>query len=100
MRTLTDKLGVSKAIAGFGVPSGAVVMAGVLLHPMGLPIEAMAIIMTVDRINDMFCTASNVVGDTAVNTIVAKMKANPAAITEAERFGEPLVESTVDERTY
>ncbi|MDP5293076.1 dicarboxylate/amino acid:cation symporter [Oceanimonas sp. CHS3-5] len=136
MRTLTEKLGVSRAIAGFGVPlgatinmsgsaiyitlaaifaanisgtpipagdlltvgitvllmsvgvggvpGGAVVMAGVLLHQMGLPVEAMAIIMAVDRINDMFCTSSNVVGDTAVNTIVAKMEGNPDTIDDAE----------------
>ncbi|WP_445396371.1 dicarboxylate/amino acid:cation symporter [Zobellella sp. An-6] len=66
-----------------GVPGGAVVMAGVLLHQMGLPVEAMAIIMAVDRINDMFCTASNVVGDTAVNTIVARMEGNPDSLEEA-----------------
>lgn len=136
MRTLTEKLGVSRAVAGFGVPlgatinmsgsaiyitlaaffaanisgtpipagdlltvgitvllmsvgvggvpGGAVVMAGVLLHQMGLPVEAMAIVMAVDRINDMFCTASNVVGDTAVNTIVAKMEGNPESIDDAE----------------
>lgn len=135
MRTLTEKLGVSRAIAGFGVPlgatinmsgsaiyitlaaifaanisgtpiatgdlltvgvtvllmsigvggvpGGAVVMAGVLLHQMGLPVEAMAIIMAVDRINDMFCTASNVVGDTAVNTIVARMEGNPDSLEQA-----------------
>ena len=150
MRTLTDKLGVSKAIAGFGVPlgatinmsgsaiyitlaamfaanisgtpipagdlitvgitvllmsigvggvpGGAVVMAGVLLLQLGLPIEAMAIIMAVDRINDMFCTASNVVGDTAVNTIVAKMEGNPEPVTEEQRFGESLVEAQADEQ--
>ncbi|MCQ1058123.1 dicarboxylate/amino acid:cation symporter [Photobacterium sp. ZSDE20] len=124
MRTLTDKIGVSKSVAGFGVPLGAtmnmsgvsiyialatlfvanafgqpinsadiftlgltilllsigaggvpgggVVMVGVLLHQLGLPPEGLAIIAAVDRINDMFCTSSNVVGDTAVNTIVAK----------------------------
>ncbi|GAM69223.1 proton/glutamate symport protein [Vibrio sp. JCM 19236] len=124
MRTLTDKLGVSKSIAGFGVPLGAtmnmagasiyiaiaivfvanafgqpieasqlmtigfmvlllsigaggvpgggVVMIGVLIHQLGLPPEALAIVAAVDRIIDMFCTSSNVVGDTAVNTIVAK----------------------------
>ncbi|QSV13668.1 dicarboxylate/amino acid:cation symporter [Photobacterium ganghwense] len=124
MRTLTDKLGVSKSVAGFGVPLGAtmnmsgvsiyitlatlfvanafgqpinsadvvtlgltilllsigaggvpgggVVMVGVLLHQLGLPPEGLAIVAAVDRINDMFCTSSNVVGDTAVNTIVAK----------------------------
>ena len=124
MRTLTEKLNVSKSVAGFGVPLGAtmnmsgvsiyialatifvanafgqpintadvftlgltilllsigaggvpgggVVMVGVLLHQLGLPPEGLAIIAAVDRINDMFCTSSNVVGDTAVNTIVAK----------------------------
>lgn len=124
MRTLTEKLDVSKSVAGFGVPLGAtmnmsgvsiyialatifvanafgqpinsadiftlgltilllsigaggvpgggVVMVGVLLHQLGLPPEGLAIIAAVDRINDMFCTSSNVVGDTAVNTIVAK----------------------------
>ncbi|EFP94899.1 dicarboxylate/amino acid:cation symporter [Vibrio caribbeanicus] len=124
MRTLTEKLHVSKSVAGFGVPLGAtmnmsgvsiyialatifvanafgqpintadiftlgltilllsigaggvpgggVVMVGVLLHQLGLPPEGLAIIAAVDRINDMFCTSSNVVGDTAVNTIVAK----------------------------
>lgn len=129
METLTEKLGVSRAIAGFGVPlgatinmsgsaiyialaaifaanisgvpiqsgdlltvgvtillmaigvggvpGGAVVMAAVLLHQMGLPTEAVAIIMAVDRINDMFCTASNVVGDSCVSSIVAKMEGEP-----------------------
>ncbi|KOO07129.1 dicarboxylate/amino acid:cation symporter [Vibrio hepatarius] len=124
MRTLTDKLKVSKSVAGFGVPLGAtmnmsgvsiyitlatifvanafgqpinsadvftlgltilllsvgaggvpgggIVMVGVLLHQLGLPPEGLAIVAAVDRINDMFCTSSNVVGDTAVNTIVAK----------------------------
>ena len=124
MKTLTDNLGVSKSIAGFGVPMGAtmnmsgaaiyttiatvfvanaygmpftaeqmlplafmvlllsigaggvpgggIVAIGVCLHQFGLPIEALAIVAAVDRICDMFCTTANVVGDTAVNTIVAK----------------------------
>ncbi|CAM3648291.1 dicarboxylate/amino acid:cation symporter [Vibrio aquimaris] len=60
------------SIGAGGVPGGGVVMIGVLLHQLGLPPEGLAIIAAVDRINDMFCTSSNVVGDTAVNTIVAK----------------------------
>ncbi|WP_133407772.1 dicarboxylate/amino acid:cation symporter [Parashewanella tropica] len=124
MRTLTEKLGVNKAVAGFGVPLGAtmnmggvsiyitiaiffvanafgmpftaeqipalifsifllsvgaggvpgggMVMIGVLIHQTGLPIEAFAIVAAIDRIIDMFVTSSNVVGDTAVVTIVDK----------------------------
>ena len=122
LRTLTDKLGVSRAVAGFGVPLGAtmnmggvsiyitiaiffvanafgmpitqdqlpsllfsifllsvgaggvpgggMVMIGVLIHQMGLPIEAFAIVAALDRLIDMVLTSCNVVGDTAVLTIV------------------------------
>ncbi|WP_413111066.1 dicarboxylate/amino acid:cation symporter [Thaumasiovibrio sp. DFM-14] len=135
MRTLTDKIGVSKSVAGFGVPLGAtmnmsgvsiyialatifvanafgtpinsadyftlgltilllsigaggvpgggVVMVGVLIHQLGLPAEGLAIVAAVDRINDMFCTSSNVVGDTAVNTIVAKSE-NELVVSESQ----------------
>lgn len=122
LRTLTDKLGVSRSVAGFGVPLGAtmnmggvsiyitiaiffvanafgtpitteqlpsllfsifllsvgaggvpgggMVMIGVLIHQMGLPIEAFAIVAALDRLIDMVLTSCNVVGDTAVLTIV------------------------------
>ncbi|MCL1050473.1 dicarboxylate/amino acid:cation symporter [Shewanella abyssi] len=122
MRTLTEKLGVNRAVAGFGVPLGAtmnmggvsiyitiaiffvanafgapigmdqlpallfsvfllsvgaggvpgggMVMIGVLIHQMGLPVEAFAIVAALDRIIDMVLTSCNVVGDAAVLTIV------------------------------
>ncbi|WP_144212723.1 dicarboxylate/amino acid:cation symporter [Shewanella donghaensis] len=122
MRTLTDKLDVSRAVAGFGVPLGAtmnmggvsiyitiaiffvanafgmpitadqipsllfsvfllsvgaggvpgggMVMIGVLIYQLGLPVEAFAIVAALDRIIDMVLTSCNVVGDTAVLTIV------------------------------
>ncbi|MGR5064163.1 dicarboxylate/amino acid:cation symporter [Photobacterium sp. DNB22_13_2] len=141
MRTLTDKIGVSKSVAGFGVPLGAtmnmsgvsiyialatlfvanafgqpinsadiftlgltilllsigaggvpgggVVMVGVLLHQLGLPPEGLAIIAAVDRINDMFCTSSNVVGDTAVNTIVAKSENEIGTAVETDLESQP-----------
>ncbi|USD38084.1 dicarboxylate/amino acid:cation symporter [Ferrimonas sp. SCSIO 43195] len=132
MRTLIDKIGVSRATAGFGVPLGAtmnmsgvsiyitiaafflgnaygapitmeqlpslvtacfllsvgaggvpgggMVMIGVLIHQMGLPVEAFALVAALDRVIDMVLTSTNVVGDTAVVTIVDKTE--PA--TEAE----------------
>ncbi|NRD72246.1 dicarboxylate/amino acid:cation symporter [Shewanella sp. VB17] len=122
MRTLTEKLGVKRSVAGFGVPMGAtmnmsgaaiyitvaaffvgnafgtpitmdqvpvlafsvfllsigaggvpgggIVMIGVLIHQMGLPVEAIALVAALDRIIDMFCTSTNVVGDSAVVTMV------------------------------
>ena len=122
MRTITEKLGVKRSVAGFGVPMGAtmnmsgvaiyitvaaffvgnafgtpitmeqvpvlafsvfllsigaggvpgggIVMIGVLIHQMGLPVEAIALVAALDRIIDMFCTSTNVVGDSAVVTMV------------------------------
>ena len=59
------------AIATGGIPGGAIVTTGVLLHTLGLPIEALGIIIAVDRIMDAACTVVNVVGDTTVSTLVA-----------------------------
>ncbi len=59
------------SIATGGVPGGAAVTTGVLLHQLGLPMEAMAIILATDRICDAVVTTTNVVGDTAVSTLVA-----------------------------
>ncbi len=137
MRTLTDKLGVKRSVAGFGVPLGAtmnmggvsiyitiaiffvansfgvpitmeqvpallfsifllsvgaggvpgggMVMIGVLIHQMGLPIEAFAIVAALDRLIDMVLTSCNVVGDTAVLTIVdATEKAHDSEAIEVK----------------
>lgn len=59
------------AIATGGIPGGAAVTTGVLLHTLGLPVEALGIILATDRILDAACTVTNVVGDTAVSAIVA-----------------------------
>ncbi|MET4693039.1 dicarboxylate/amino acid:cation symporter [Endozoicomonas lisbonensis] len=59
------------AIATGGIPGGAIVTIGVLLHTLGLPLEAMGIIIAVDRILDPACTVVNVTGDTVVCTIVS-----------------------------
>ncbi|MCK8044810.1 dicarboxylate/amino acid:cation symporter [Shewanella sp. 1CM18E] len=136
MRTLTEKLGVNRAVAGFGVPLGAtmnmggvsiyitiaiffvanaygapitmeqlpalmfsifllsvgaggvpgggMVMIGVLIHQMGLPVEAFAIVAALDRLIDMVLTSCNVVGDTAVLTIVDETeKATDAKLATA-----------------
>ncbi len=60
------------AVATGGVPGGAMVMAGVLIHQMGLPAETFAVIVATDRILDAGCTVTNVVGDTAVSTLIAR----------------------------
>lgn len=58
------------SIGAGGVPGGGIVMIGILIHQMGLPVEAIALVAALDRIIDMFCTSTNVVGDSAVVTMV------------------------------
>ena len=65
------------AVATGGIPGGAAVSTGVLLHTMGLPVEAMAIILATDRITDAGCTVTNVVGNTVAGILCAVGETNP-----------------------
>ncbi len=55
-----------------GVPGASLVCLSVLLNQIGVPIEAIGLIMGVDSLLDMCRTVSNTTGDMAVTTIVAK----------------------------
>ena len=55
-----------------GVPGSGIVCLGVLLEHIGVPIEAIGLIMAINPFMDMFATMNNVTGDMAVTTIVGK----------------------------
>ncbi len=57
-----------------GVSGASLVCLGVLLNQMGVPIEAIGLIMGVDAIIDMCRTVSNTTGDMAVTLIVARLE--------------------------
>ncbi|MBR5969303.1 MAG: dicarboxylate/amino acid:cation symporter [Lachnospiraceae bacterium] len=54
-----------------GVPGASLVCLGVLLNQIGVPVEAIGIIMGVDALLDMLRTMSNTTGDMAVTLTVA-----------------------------
>ena len=60
------------SIGTAGIPSAGLVMLTIVLQQVGLPIEAIGLILGVDRLLDMVRTAVNVTGDSAVACIVAK----------------------------
>ena len=60
------------SIGAAGVPSVALVMMTVVFTSVGIPIEAISIIIGVDRILDMFRTSLNVAGDLLITKIVNK----------------------------
>ena len=55
-----------------GVPGAALVCMGVVLGSIGVPIEAIGLVIGVNPIIDMFNTMSNTTGDVVATTIVAK----------------------------
>ncbi|MBQ4463685.1 MAG: dicarboxylate/amino acid:cation symporter [Eubacterium sp.] len=55
-----------------GVPGAALVCLGIVLENIGVPMEAIGLIMGITPLADMTSTMNNVTGDMAVSTIVAR----------------------------
>lgn len=66
--TMTDYITV---IGTAGVPSVGLVTLTMVFNSVGLPVEAIGLIMGIDRILDMTRTAVNITGDAVCTTIVA-----------------------------
>ena len=65
-------LAVATSIGTAAVPSAGTITLIIILQQFNLPLEAIGIILAVDRVLDMLRTAVNVSGDAAVACIVAK----------------------------
>jgi Na+/H+-dicarboxylate symporter len=60
------------SIGTAGVPGVGLLMLAGVLQQVGLPVEAIGLILGIDRLLDMTRTAVNITGDAAVTCIVAK----------------------------
>ena len=70
-----------------GVPSASLVAIAIILGAVGLPLEALGVLLVFDRILDMARTSINVWGDASCATIVARLsgeKTNVAIDEEAQ----------------
>ena len=65
-------LALITSIGVAGIPSASFVAIIVILGAVGLPFEAVGIIIGIDRLLDMLRTSVNVYGDTCCVSIVAK----------------------------
>ena len=77
--TLGEQLGVMglSIVAGIGtagVPGGSWPMIALILMRYGIPVEAVGIVIGVDRILDMSRTVLNVTGDVTIATCVSEME--------------------------
>jgi Na+/H+-dicarboxylate symporter len=72
-----------------GVPSASLVAIAIILSAIGLPIEALGVLMVFDRILDMARTSINVWGDCSCATIVARLSGEETnvAVVVAEDAG-------------
>ncbi len=57
-----------------GVPSASLVAIAIILGAIGLPVEAIGILMVFDRILDMCRTSVNIWGDACCATIIARLQ--------------------------
>ena len=57
-----------------GVPSASLVAIAIILTAIGLPIEALGVLLVFDRILDMARTSINIWGDASCATIVARLE--------------------------
>jgi Na+/H+-dicarboxylate symporter len=64
--------GTLAAVGAAGIPSASLVLIPMVLGSAGLPAEAVALVLGVDRILDMMRTTVNVAGDAIVAVVVGK----------------------------
>ena len=62
---------VLSSIGTAGVPGSGMIMLSMVLSSVGLPVEGVSLIMSVERIVDMFRTALNVTGDVVATFVSA-----------------------------
>lgn len=87
---------VMASIGTAGVPSVGLITLNMVFNSVGLPVDAIGIIMGIDHILDMFRTAVNVTGD-AVTTIIVSVKSKSI---DLDLFnGKKVAEETWDDIT-
>ena len=73
-----------------GVPSASLVAIAIILSAVGLPLEALGVLLVFDRLLDMARTSVNVWGDCSCATIVARLSGEETKVAlnpEAEGRG-------------
>lgn len=65
------------SIGAAPVPGAGMVMLAVIMAPLGIPLEGLALIFGIDRLLDMCRTVVNVTGDAACTVIVAAREGEP-----------------------
>jgi len=62
------------SVGAAGVPGAGMITLAMVLTAIGVPTEGLALVLGVDRLLDMFRTATNVVGDSAVTVFMSRLE--------------------------
>lgn len=91
MQVLIVGLALVTSIGVAAVPSASLVAIALILGVLGLPLEAMGLLLVVDRLLDMLRTSVNVYSDATGAVIIAKLRGEERVLmdTRSEADGEP-----------
>lgn len=67
-----------------GIPAASLVAISVILGAIGLPLEAIGLLLVTDRILDMVRTSVNVFSDSCAAVMIAKLEGEQAVLTQDE----------------
>ncbi len=70
-----------------GIPAASLVAITIILTTIGLPLEAVGLILAVDRILDMFRTSVNVFSDSCGAVIIARTEGETEILLDEQRSG-------------
>ena len=77
------RIALLTSIGVAGVPSASLVAIAIILAAIGLPVEAIGVLMVFDRVLDMARTAVNIFGDACCATIVARLEGEATNVAGA-----------------
>jgi Na+/H+-dicarboxylate symporter len=72
------------SVGAAGVPGAGMITLAMVLTAVGVPTEGLALVLGVDRLLDMFRTATNVVGDSAVTVFMARLEGDDLKFMSSE----------------
>lgn len=76
-------LALATSIGVAGIPAASLVAITIILTAIGLPIEAVGLILAVDRLLDMCRTAVNVFSDSCGTVVIARSEGEPGVLKGA-----------------
>ncbi len=62
------------SVGAAGVPGAGMITLAMVLTAVGVPLEGLALVLGVDRLLDMFRTATNVTGDATATVVMARLE--------------------------